>query len=166
MFISLYDNETRLARLVRPLPTYQVPRTNIPNTFLPYFCAKFQPMPTIDTFDFSGKRVLIRVDFNVPLNDSFEVTDDTRIRAALPTIKRALDAGAAVIVLSHLGRPTEGEWEDQFSLGPVARHLGILLGQSVTLAENWLDGVAVEPGQVVMCENVRFNVGDKNFHRV
>jgi phosphoglycerate kinase len=79
----------------------------------------------------------------------------------LPTIRHALDAGAAVIVMSHLGRPTEGEWEDQFSLGPVARHLGVLLGQHVTLADNWLDGVDIEPGQVVMCENVRFNVGEK-----
>jgi phosphoglycerate kinase len=108
----------------------------------------------------AGKRVLIRFDFNVPVMDG-HVTSDARMRAALPTIRHALDAGAAVIVMSHLGRPTEGEWEDQFSLGPVARHLSILLGQNVALAENWLDGVDIEPGQVVMCENVRFNVGEK-----
>ncbi|NOR20789.1 MAG: phosphoglycerate kinase, partial [Xanthomonadales bacterium] len=90
-----------------------------------------------------------------------QVTSDTRMRAAVPTIRQALDAGAAVIVMSHLGRPTEGEWEDQFSLGPVARHLSVLLGQNVTLAENWLGGIDSEPGQVVMCENVRFNVGEK-----
>jgi phosphoglycerate kinase len=110
--------------------------------------------------DLAGKRVLIRFDFNVPVMDG-HVTSDARMRAALPTIRFALDAGAAVIVMSHLGRPTEGEWEDQFSLGPVARHLGVLLGQHVTLADNWLDGVDIEPGQVVMCENVRFNVGEK-----
>jgi phosphoglycerate kinase len=90
-----------------------------------------------------------------------QVTSDARMRAALPTIAHALDQGAGVIILSHLGRPTEGEWEDQFSLAPVARHLGVLLGKNVSLADNWLDGVAVEPGQVVMCENVRFNVGEK-----
>jgi phosphoglycerate kinase len=110
--------------------------------------------------DLAGKRVLIRFDFNVPVMDG-QVTSDTRMRAAVPTIRQALDAGAAVIVMSHLGRPTEGEWEDQFSLGPVARHLSVLLGQNVTLAENWLGGIDIEPGQVVMCENVRFNVGEK-----
>jgi len=110
--------------------------------------------------DLAGKRVLIRFDFNVPVMDG-QVTSDTRMRAAMPTIRHALDAGAAVIVMSHLGRPTEGEWEDQFSLGPVARHLSVLLGQNVTLAENWLGGIDIEPGQVVMCENVRFNVGEK-----
>jgi len=110
--------------------------------------------------DLAGKRVLIRFDFNVPVMDG-HVTSDARMRAAIPTIRHALDAGAAVIVMSHLGRPTEGEWEDQFSMGPVARHLSILLGQNVALTETWLDGVDVEPGQVVMCENVRFNVGEK-----
>jgi phosphoglycerate kinase len=111
--------------------------------------------------DLAGKTVMIRFDFNVPVMDG-QVTSDTRMRAALPTIRHALDAGAAVLVLSHLGRPSEGEWEEQFSLDPVARHLSILLGQTVRLADKWLDGVAVEPGQVVMCENVRFNVGEKN----
>jgi phosphoglycerate kinase len=110
--------------------------------------------------DLAGKRVMIRFDFNVPVMDG-HVTSDARMRAAMPTIRHALDAGAAVIVLSHLGRPTEGEWEEQFSLQPVARHLGLLLGQNVPLVANWLDHVDVQPGQVVMCENVRFNVGEK-----
>jgi phosphoglycerate kinase len=110
--------------------------------------------------DLAGKRVMIRFDFNVPVMDG-HVTSDARMRAAMPTIRHALDAGAAVIVLSHLGRPTEGEWEEQFSLQPVARHLGVLLGQNVPLVANWLDHVDVQPGQVVMCENVRFNVGEK-----
>jgi phosphoglycerate kinase len=111
--------------------------------------------------DLANKRVMIRFDFNVPVMDG-HVTSDTRMRAALPTIRHALDEGAAVLVLSHLGRPSEGHPEEQFSLGPVARHLSLLLGQNVPLAENWLDGVDVEPGQVVMCENVRFNVGEKS----
>lgn len=110
--------------------------------------------------DLAGKRVMIRFDFNVPVMDG-QVTSDARMRAALPTIRHALEAGAAVILLSHLGRPTEGEHEEQFSLGPVARHLSVLLGQEVRLVENWLDGVEAEPGQAVMCENVRFNVGEK-----
>ena len=110
--------------------------------------------------DLAGKRVMIRFDFNVPVMDG-HVTSDARMRAAMPTIRHALDGGAAVIILSHLGRPTEGEWEEQFSLQPVARHLGLLLGQNVPLVANWLDGIDVQPGQVVMCENVRFNVGEK-----
>ena len=111
--------------------------------------------------DLAGKRVMIRFDFNVPVMDG-QVTSDARMRAALPTIAHALDAGAAVILLSHLGRPTEGEYEEQFSLGPVARHLSVLLGKEVRLAEHWLEGVDVEPGQAVLCENVRFNVGEKS----
>jgi len=107
-----------------------------------------------------GRRVMIRLDLNVPLQDG-RVTSDTRIRASLPSIRQALDAGAAVILLSHLGRPREGQFEQQFSLGPVAEHLTGLLGQPVRLASDWLDGVEVAPGEVVLCENVRFNIGEK-----
>jgi len=110
--------------------------------------------------DLAGKRAMIRLDLNVPVEDG-RVTSDARIRATLPTIEAARDAGAAVILLSHLGRPTEGEFEDQFSLGPVARHLGVLLNQEVRLVTDWLDGVEVSPGEVVLCENVRFNPGEK-----
>jgi len=110
--------------------------------------------------DLADKRVMIRFDFNVPVMDG-HVTSDARMRAALPTIEHALKAGAAVILLSHLGRPTEGKYEEQFSLGPIARHLSVMLGKNVRLVDNWLDGVDVEPGQIVLCENVRFNAGEK-----
>jgi len=110
--------------------------------------------------DLAGKRVLIRQDLNVPLKEG-AVADDTRIRASLPTIKLALEAGAKVMLMSHLGRPTEGEYAEEFSLAPVARHLGALLGKDVRLEKNWLDGVNVGAGEVVLCENVRFNVGEK-----
>ena len=108
----------------------------------------------------AGKRLLIRLDLNVPLKDG-SVTSDTRIRASLPTIRMALGKGAAVILLSHLGRPVEGVFDEQFSLAPVADYLGKLLRQEVRLVTDWLDGVAVTPGEVVLCENVRFNVGEK-----
>ncbi|MBT3335226.1 MAG: phosphoglycerate kinase, partial [Methylococcales bacterium] len=111
--------------------------------------------------DLSGKRVLIRQDLNVPIKDGV-VTSDIRIRASLPTIETALEAGAAVILLSHLGRPVEGEYDEQFSLGPVATHMSELLGRPVRLRKDWLDGVDVEPGEVILCENVRFNVGEKS----
>jgi phosphoglycerate kinase len=114
----------------------------------------------MDELDLKGKRVLIREDFNVPL-DAGRVTSDARLRAALPTIKMALDRGAAVILMSHLGRPTEGEYTDKFSMAPVAEHLSGLINQAVTLQKNWLDGVDVQPGEVVLCENVRFNKGEK-----
>ncbi len=110
--------------------------------------------------DLSGKRVLIREDLNVPVADGV-VTSDARIRAALPTVKAALDANAAVMLVSHLGRPTEGQPEDKFSLQPVATHLGNLLGRDVPLVKDWIDGVDVEPGNVVMLENVRFLEGEK-----
>lgn len=109
--------------------------------------------------DLTNKRVLIREDLNVPVKNG-KVTSDARIRAALPTIKLALAAGAKVMVMSHLGRPTEGQYEDAYSLQPVATHLASLLGQDVPLVKDWLDGVDVESGQLVLVENVRFNLGE------
>ncbi len=110
--------------------------------------------------DLSGKRVLIRQDLNVPIKDG-KVSSDKRIRASLPTIQAALDAGAKVMVMSHLGRPTEGEYNDEFSMAPVAEHMSGLLNTSVILIKDYLDGVDVNNGQVVLLENVRFNVGEK-----
>tara|TARA_B100000768_G_scaffold175522_1_gene187049 strand:- start:1321 stop:2496 length:1176 start_codon:yes stop_codon:yes gene_type:complete len=110
--------------------------------------------------DLAGKRVLIRQDLNVPLKDG-AVADDTRIRAALPTIKMALKAGAKVMLMSHLGRPNEGEYDGSFSLAPVGRHLSALLGHEVYLEKSWLDGIDMNVKQIVLCENVRFNVGEK-----
>ncbi len=110
--------------------------------------------------DLSGKRVLIREDLNVPVKDG-KVTSDKRIRASLPTIEAAMQAGARVMLMSHLGRPTEGEYAEEFSLRPVAEHLSGLLGREVRLAQDWLDGVDMADGDVVMCENVRFNHGEK-----
>ncbi len=105
--------------------------------------------------------MLIREDLNVPIVDS-EVGDDTRIRASLPTMKHAMDAGASVMVCCHLGRPTEGEYDEQFSLAPVARHLSKLLGKEVRLVKNYLEKTpAVAPGELVLLENIRFNVGEK-----
>ena len=110
--------------------------------------------------DLAAKRVLIREDLNVPIKDGV-VTSDARIRAALPTIKAGVDAGARVMLMSHLGRPKEGQFESAYSLAPVAEHLGALLNQRVRLAPDWLDGIDVEEGEVVLCENVRFNTGEK-----
>jgi phosphoglycerate kinase len=115
--------------------------------------------------DLSGKRVLIREDLNVPVADG-KVSSDARIRAALPTIEAALAANAAVMLVSHLGRPTEGQPEDKFSLAPVAEHLGGLLGRDVPLVKDWIDGVEVEPGSVVLLENVRFLAGEKKCDEV
>ena len=108
-----------------------------------------------------GKRVFIRADLNVPQDDTGRITDDTRIRASLPGIRFALDAGAAVMVTSHLGRPTEGEVRPQDSLAPVAVRLSELLGRAVTLRTHWVDGVAVAPGELVLLENCRCNKGEK-----
>ena len=108
----------------------------------------------------AGKRVLIREDLNVPVANGV-VTSDARIRAALPTLRQALAAGAKVFVMSHLGRPQEGVYDQQFSLAPVAQRLGELLGQPVELRKDWLAGLDCEPGQLVLCENVRFNKGEK-----
>ena len=110
--------------------------------------------------DLSGKRVLIRQDLNVPIKDG-EVSSDKRIQASLPTIIHAVEAGAKVMLTSHLGRPNAGEFEAKFSLAPVARHLTKLLGQEVRLISDWLDGVELNNGEVVLCENVRFNKGEK-----
>jgi phosphoglycerate kinase len=115
----------------------------------------------MQNLDLAGKRVMIREDLNVPVSDG-QVTSDARIRAALPTIRMALDKGAAVLLLSHLGRPVEGEFDAQFSLRPVASRLEKLLGRNVRLEADWLDGVDIEPGEVVLCENVRFNRGEKS----
>ncbi|MBC7683506.1 MAG: phosphoglycerate kinase [Ferruginibacter sp.] len=108
-----------------------------------------------------GQRVFIRADLNVPQDDSGAITEDTRIRASVPCIQMALDAGAAVMVTSHLGRPTEGAFKPEDSLAPVAKRLGELLGRDVPLVANWVDGVTVAPGQVVLLENCRVNVGEK-----
>lgn len=114
----------------------------------------------MDELDLAGKRVMIREDFNVPL-EAGKVTSDARLQAALPTIDMALGRGAAVILLSHLGRPVEGEYSENFSLAPVAEHLSGLLDRPVRLQKDWLDGIGIKKGEVVLCENVRFNTGEK-----
>ena len=108
-----------------------------------------------------GKRVFIRADLNVPQDDAGNITEDTRIRASVPAIEFALKAGAAVMVTSHLGRPTEGEFKPEDTLAPIAGRLSELLGCEVKLLANWVDGVSVAPGQVVMLENCRINKGEK-----
>src|SRR5690349_24595905 len=110
----------------------------------------------------SGKRVFIRADLNVPQDDAGNITEDTRIRASVPAIKSALDAGSAVMVTSHLGRPTEGDFKPEDSLAPVAKRLAELLGRDVPLVQHWVEnGVNVAPGQVVLLENCRTNKGEK-----
>ncbi len=109
----------------------------------------------------AGKRVFIRADLNVPFDDAGNITEDTRIRASVPGIKLALDAGAAVMVTSHLGRPTEGVLNAEDSLAPVAKRLSELLGMNVPVIQNWVDGVSLKPGQVVLLENCRVNKGEK-----
>ena len=108
-----------------------------------------------------GKRVFIRADLNVPQDDAGNITEDTRIRASVPAIRQALQAGAAVMVTSHLGRPTEGEFKPADSLAPIAARLSELLGQPVELKRDWVDGVVVAPGQIVLLENCRVNKGEK-----
>jgi len=119
----------------------------------------------LSSLDVAGKRVFIRADLNVPQDDQGNVTDDTRIRASVGGIKDALARGAAVMVTSHLGRPTEGQWTQADSLAPIARRLSALLGLPVTLVRDWVDGgawlEALEPGQVVLLENCRCNKGEK-----
>src|SRR5687767_12926042 len=108
-----------------------------------------------------GKRVFIRADLNVPQDDAGNVTDDTRIRASVPGIRMALEKGAAVMVTSHLGRPKEGKFDEKDSLAPIAKRLSELLKKPVPLLRDWVDGVNVKPGEVVLLENCRFNVGEK-----
>lgn len=115
---------------------------------------------TLDDVALAGKRVLIRSDLNVPFDDSHQISDDTRIVASLPAIQKALSAGASVMVMSHLGRPEAGVFQEEFSLAPVARRLAHLLGLDVPLIKKWLTGVDIEPGQVVLLENCRMNVGE------
>ena len=124
---------------------------------------KFLRFSDVCTSGFArGKRVFIRADLNVPQNDAGEITEDTRIRASIPAIQMALDAGAAVMVTSHLGRPTEGEFKPEDSLFPVARRLSDLLGTEVRLQVDWVDGdFSVAPGEVVLLENCRLNKGEK-----
>ncbi|MDD2659149.1 MAG: phosphoglycerate kinase [Methylococcales bacterium] len=110
--------------------------------------------------DLSGKRVLIRQDLNVPVKNG-KVTSDLRIQASIPTIEKALASGAAVMLLSHLGRPVEGQYDEASSLKPVAERLSALLGKPVRLEKDWLDGIVIAPGEVVLCENVRFNAGEE-----
>ena len=108
-----------------------------------------------------GKRVFIRADLNVPQDDTGNITEDTRVRASIPCIQMALDAGAAVMVTSHLGRPTEGAFKPEDSLAPVAKRMGELMKRDIPVVANWVDGVKVEAGQLVMLENCRVNVGEK-----
>ena len=108
-----------------------------------------------------GKRVFVRADLNVPQDDAGKITDDTRIRASVPALRYALKAGAAVMVTSHLGRPTEGEFKPGDSLAPIAQRLSELLGMPVPLKANWVDGVDIKPGQIVLLENCRVNKGEK-----
>ena len=115
----------------------------------------------MNDLDLAGKRVFIRSDLNVPQDESGKITDDTRIRASVPAILLALKANAAVMVTSHLGRPTEGEFKSEDSLEPIAQRLSELLGVAVPLKRDWLAGVDVQPGAVVMLENCRFNKGEK-----
>ena len=115
----------------------------------------------IDSRQLQGKRVFIRADLNVPQDDAGNITEDTRIRASVPAIRDAVKAGAAVMVTSHLGRPTEGDFKPEDSLAPIAARLSELLGQPVALKQNWVDGVDVAPGQVVLLENCRVNKGEK-----
>src|SRR5690606_35878107 len=108
-----------------------------------------------------GRRVFIRADLNVPQDDAGQITEDTRIRASVPCIQMALAGGAAVMVTSHLGRPTEGAFKPADSLAPVATRLSELLGRPVTLKPDWVGGVDVQPGEVVLLENCRLNKGEK-----
>ena len=118
-------------------------------------------VPKLAEADLAGKRVFIRSDLNVPMDDARNITDDTRIRASVAAYRLALGKGAAVMATSHLGRPTEGVFSEADSLAPVAKRLGELMGRAVTLKRDWVDGVEVKPGELVLLENCRFNKGEK-----
>ena len=130
-----------------------------PDSFVAMHILRFSDL--VAAGQVAGKRVFIRADLNVPQDDAGRITEDTRIRASVPCIRMALQAGAAVMVTSHLGRPTEGAFKPEDSLAPVAQRLGELLGREVPLVSDWVDGVQVAPGQVVMLENCRLNRGEK-----
>ena len=117
-------------------------------------------MLSIQDIDISNKRVVVREDFNVPMQDG-KITDDTRLKAGLPTLEEIVARNGAAIVLSHFGRPTEGEHEDQYSLEPIAGALSQLMGRPVRFEPDWLDGFEIASGEIVLCENVRFQVGEK-----
>ena len=119
------------------------------------------PILRMTDLELRGKRVFVRADLNVPQDDAGKITDDTRIRASVPALRYALKAGAAVMVTSHLGRPTEGEFKPGDSLAPIAQRLSELLGMPVPLKANWVDGVDIKPGQIVLLENCRVNKGEK-----
>jgi phosphoglycerate kinase len=133
----------------------------IPANFLPtlFVRGNFMAIKRMVDLDLSGKRVLIRQDLNVPVKDG-KVTSDLRIQASVPTIAKALTGGAAVMLMSHLGRPEEGVFSEDASLKPVADRLSELLGKPVRLEKDWLEGIEINPGEVVLCENVRFNTGE------
>src|SRR5690606_28188696 len=122
--------------------------------------SRFMSILRMTDLELAGRRVLIREDLNVPVKDG-RITSEQRILAALPTLRLALEKGAAVMVMSHLGRPKEGVWNAEDSLAPVAARLGELLAREVPLAKDWVDGVDVQPGQIVLLENCRMNVGEK-----
>lgn len=117
-------------------------------------------MRALNEIDIAGKRVIVREDFNVPMQDG-RLTDDTRLKAGIPTLEYIVAKRGAAIVLSHFGRPTEGEFEDQYSLEPIAGALSRLMGRPVRFEANWIDGFDIQPGEVVLCENVRFQSGEK-----
>ena len=117
-------------------------------------------MLSIQDIDINGKRVVVREDFNVPMQDG-KITDDTRLKAGIPTLEQIVAGNGAAIVLSHFGRPNEGEYEDQYSLQPIAGALSQLMGRPVRFESEWLDGFEIESGEIVLCENVRFQRGEK-----
>lgn len=117
-------------------------------------------MRALEEVDIAGKRVVVREDFNVPMQDG-RITDDTRLKAGIPTLEYIVRKQGSAIVLSHFGRPTEGEFEDQYSLEPIAGALSQLMGHAVRFESNWIDGLEIQAGEIVLCENVRFQVGEK-----